>query len=95
MQVEFIAEYGHDEEDGVTIKSSEFPTIPVFSYGITDNADFVLGIMYQYIRTIENETTTTEDGISDISIELKWRFYEKEGISFALKPGITLPTGDE
>jgi len=31
----------------------------------------------------------------DISVEVKWRFYEKDGHSFALKPGITLPTGDE
>jgi hypothetical protein len=35
------------------------------------------------------------DGISDLAIEAKWRFYEKEGLSFALKPGFTFPTGDE
>ena len=37
----------------------------------------------------------TNDGISDMSIELKWRFYETDGFSFALKPGLTLPTGDD
>jgi hypothetical protein len=26
---------------------------------------------------------------------VKWRFYEKDGLSFAIKPGIILPTGEE
>lgn len=30
-----------------------------------------------------------------MSLEVKWRFFEKEGLSFALKPGISLPTGNE
>ena len=28
-------------------------------------------------------------------LALKWRFYEKDGLSFALKPGVTLPTGND
>jgi hypothetical protein len=28
-------------------------------------------------------------------LELKWRFFEKDGLSFALKPGIAFPTGNE
>ncbi|MEW6116566.1 MAG: transporter, partial [Nitrospirota bacterium] len=50
---------------------------------------------YQWIRTKEDGVTTSVDGISDISLEVKWRFYEKDGLGFALKPGITLPTGDD
>ena len=34
-------------------------------------------------------------GMGDSSIELKWRFYDANGLSFALKPGVVLPTGDE
>src|SRR6185503_7118979 len=34
-------------------------------------------------------------GVSDSSLEMKWRFYEREGFSLALKPGLSLPTGDE
>lgn len=36
-----------------------------------------------------------ESGISDLSLEVKWRFSEKEDLSFALKPGITIATGNE
>jgi hypothetical protein len=30
-----------------------------------------------------------------MSLDLKWRFFEKDGWGLALKPGITLPTGNE
>jgi hypothetical protein len=93
-QFEFIGEYDHKNKDGVTTESIVAPTIPVLSYGMTDATDIVFGISYQDIRTSDLQNTTTTDGISDASIELKWRFYENNGLSFALKPGITLPTGN-
>ncbi len=46
-------------------------------------------------RVEDSGTVTMQDGISDMSLEMKWRFYEKDGLSFALKPGITFPTGDD
>jgi hypothetical protein len=30
-----------------------------------------------------------------MTLEAKWRFYEEEGFSLALKPGFTIPTGDQ
>ncbi len=94
-QFEFIGDYGHDKEKGVTTNTLVFPTVPVLSYGMADTVDLVLGISYQRIETKQNGVTTTEGGISDTSVQLKWRFYEKYGLSFAVKPGVTLPTGDE
>lgn len=68
----------------------------ILSYGITDNVDIVFGMPYQWFKVKEDgEVTSKEDGISDMSLEIKWRFYEKDGLSLALKPGITLPTGDD
>ncbi len=94
-QLELIGEFDHEKKDGVTTEDFVFPTIPVISYGMNDATDIVLGISYLHMRTSELQDTTTVDGISDASIELKWRFYEKDGLSFALKPGITLPTGND
>lgn len=93
FQLELTAEYGHDDEEGVKEKTTEIAA--TLTYGIVDTVDIILGIPYQHIRTKDPDTTTAEDGLSDVSIELKWRFYEKEGLSFALKPGITFPTGDD
>jgi hypothetical protein len=93
-QLEVIGEYGHGKKDGVATDRIVAPTIPVLSYGITDASDIVFGVSYEHIRTSDSQNNITVNGISDTSIELKWRFYEKDGLSFALKPGITLPTGN-
>jgi len=93
FQLEIIGEYEHGNKDGVTTDSIVVPTIPVLSYGITDTLDIVLGISYQHVRSSDSQKTTAADGLSDSSVELKWRLYDKDGLSFALKPGVSLPTG--
>ena len=93
FQLEVNGEYGHDKDDGVTTKTTQ--AAAALSYGVTEPVDIVLGIPYQYIRTKDSETVTNEKGISDVGIELKWRFYETDGFSFALKSGLTLPTGED
>ena len=90
--------YDKEKEDGVTTKETGGEIATSLSYGIMDNIDIVLGMPFQWFRIrADNDETikTSESGISDLSLELKWRFYEKEGLSFALKPGLTLPTGNE
>jgi hypothetical protein len=94
-QLEFTGEYGHDNEDGLITNTLIFPLTPVLSYGITDAVDLVLGIPFERLESKQAGVSTTKSGISDSSIQMKWRFYEKDGISFAVKPGVTLPTGDE
>ncbi len=91
--LEVNSEFAHEDEDGTKVDT--FEVAPTLSYGILDNIDLVLGVPFQSIRTKEEGETFTESGISDISLEVKWRFYEKDGLSLALKPGISLPTGDE
>jgi hypothetical protein len=93
FQLELNSEFSHEDEDGATEDAFEFASI--FSYGLTDSVDVVLGIPYQFIRLKEDGQKHSENGLSDISLELKWRFHEKDGLSFALKPGMTLPTGDD
>lgn len=93
FEFELGMEYAHEEEDGVIENSTVI--VPVLAYGITDNIDIELCVPYTHIRTKDAGTTTTEDGISDVEIDLKWRFYEKDGLSFALRPLISLPTEDE
>lgn len=98
FQIEANVEVSRDKEteDGLTIKETGGEVAAIVSYGFIDNADIVLGIPYQWTKTKEDEEVVSdEDGIGDMSVEIKWRFFEKGGLSFALKPGITLPTGDE
>lgn len=98
FQLEVNSEFNYDKEteEGVTTKETGGEVATALSYGITDSIDVVLGTPYQWSKVKEDgDVTSKEDGISDMSLELKWRFYEKDGLSLALKPGITLPTGDE
>ncbi len=94
-QLEFTGQYGIDKEDGVTEKSFEAPTVPFLSYGLSDTIDLVFGLPFVSVRVEDAGTTTAVRGATDLSIELKARVSEKDGLSFAVKPGISLPTGDE
>ena len=93
FQLELNGEFGHSDGDG--LKRDAISVNSVLSYGILDQLDVVLGIPYLQVRTEGFGTATTERGISDTSIEVKWSFYEKDGFSLALKPGLLFPTGDE
>jgi hypothetical protein len=93
FQLELFGEYAHDKEESVTNKDSAFSA--TLTYGIADPVDIILSIPYQSWHSDDSSSRTRESGISDLAIETKWRFYEKDGFSIALKPGFTIPTGDQ
>jgi len=108
FQLEVNSEFSHEKEQQYNADDDRWETkketggelATILSYGITDNADIVLGLPYQWKKTRIDGVVTTDateqgDGISDMSLEVKWRFFDKDGLSLALKPGITFPTGDE
>ncbi len=93
-------QYNADDDRWETKKETGGELATVLSYGIIDSLDIVLGFPYQWKKTridgvVTTESTEQGDGISDLSLEVKWRFFDKDGLSLALKPGITFPTGDE
>lgn len=96
VEVNWEWNYDREKDDGVKIKETGGEVATVLSYGIVDNIDIIFGVPFQWFRVREDgKLVSRESGLSDLSVELKWRFFEKEGLSFALKPGITLPTGNE
>lgn len=103
FQLELNGEYGSDREASLGIESMEraIEAGATLSHGIIDSLDAVLGVAYIWVEgretdiTIPDSVHASEKGISDLSFELKWRFFEKEGLSLAIKPGISAPTGNE
>jgi hypothetical protein len=93
FQLELSGEYGHDEGESATDKTSQLSA--TLTYGIIGPVDIVLSIPYQAWHTDGPGSETRGSGVSDLAIEAKWRLYERSGLSFALKPGVTIPTGDE
>jgi hypothetical protein len=93
-------QYNADDDKWETKKETGGELATVLSYGIIDSLDIVLGFPYQWKKTridgvVTTDPTEQSDGISDLSLEVKWRFFDKDGLSLAFKPGITFPTGDE
>lgn len=93
VQIEALGGYTYDKEEG--IKSEENVIATALTYGIVDPVDITLFLLYQSWSIDGKSFTERENGLSDLAMEVKWRFFEKEGFSFALKPGLTLPTGNE
>jgi hypothetical protein len=93
-QLEINGQYDHDKEAGVTEKGYELA--PTLTYGLTDSVDLVLTVPYQSLKLKEaGVSVLSESGLADSAVELKWNFYNRDNIGLALKPGLTLPTGDE
>ncbi len=91
-ELEFNAEYAHNSNEGVTEKETVIE--PKLTYGLRENVDISLAAPYKFLK-VTGEEDFSSDGLADMALNLKWRFYEEHGLSFALRPGITLPTGDD
>lgn len=101
-QLELIGEYvRHDRTaevgGGIVDQRREVTLfVPVLTYGLAETVDIALGLSRLGQRVKENGVEVeSNSGMSDTAIEVKWRLYESNGLSFALKPGLILPTGDE
>ena len=94
VQIELTTEHGYEQEDGT--RENTVSTNAAFTYGVHDNADVILTLPHKRISSeAEDGSRTVNQGQGDIGLDVKWRFYEKDKLSFALKPGLTMPTGDE
>jgi len=98
LQIEINGQYNSDKDTiaGASVKSTGGQAGAILSYGIVDSTDLVLSLPYLWSKVKEDGVTTSDEkGISDTTIEVKWRFFDEEGVGFALKPGISFPTGDK
>ena len=98
FQIEINGQYDSDKEtlNGASLESTGSQVATTLSYGMIESADLVLSLPYQWGKVKQDGVTLyDEKGISETTFEVKWRFYEKDGLSLALKPGARIPTGDD
>ncbi len=98
FQIEVGGEYDHDKEmfDGATVKETDFFLGSTLTYGISEPIDVFVNVPYAWTSSkTDQEATIRVHGIADTGVGIKWRFFEKEGLSLGLKPFITLPTGND
>ncbi len=85
FQLEVNGQADHDKDGGRTTTGGQMAT--VLSYGIIDAIDVAVTLPYLWIEH--------ENGFSDVNVDIRYRFFEKDGLSFMVKPGLSLPTGDD
>jgi hypothetical protein len=98
FQVEITGQYDSDKEtvNGVSIESTGVQAATTLSYGFVETADLVLGLPYGWGKSKEDGVTVyDENGIADMTLDVKWRFFEKDGLSLAFKPGLRFATGND
>jgi len=85
FQLEVNGQADHDRDGGRTTTGGLMAT--TLSYGLIDPVDLIVTVPYLWIEH--------ENGLSDVNVDVRYRFFEKDGLSFAVKPGLSLPTGDD
>jgi len=98
IEIGFESVRNKETEAGVSSKLTGGAIGTTLTYGLTDKIDLVAGMPYEWFTEKEDGVKVAdENGVGDVALQIKWRFYEMPdtGFSLALKPGITLPTGDE
>lgn len=96
LQLEATGTWITDQEHvgGAGVRAIGSLAALVFSAGLSETLDLVVGVPYVWTETKEAGQSTKDQGIADTVIEAKLRFYEKGLFSMAIKPGILLPTGE-
>lgn len=92
-QLELNGEYEYEKEDDA--RENAIEVMAALAYGFTDSLDLILEMPYESIRSHESSETLRERGFSDLSVEAKWRFYERKDVSLAIKPGVSFPFGND
>lgn len=84
---------GKNERRG---RAYEWSNQEVLTYGASDDCD--LGIEVGYAGLGDDDTgLESVQGVSDVAVSGKWRFFENKGagIAFAYVPTLTIPAGKE
>lgn len=98
LQLEVNGSYATDRETiaGITSRSMEAGLVSSLTYGVSETIDIFIDVPHVWIVAKEDGAILHNvNGPSDIGVGAKWRFSGNEGMGFAVKPLVSLPSGDE
>ncbi|MCX6178589.1 MAG: transporter [Chlorobiales bacterium] len=87
-----------DYAGGVTRQYPGQQITTTLTYGVVGTVDVILSLPYNWHTILwEGSPFNSYDGFNDTTLQVKWRVFESKpaGLSFALKPSITFPSGNE
>ena len=99
FQIELNGGYASDTRTaaGIPKKTTGVSTGTTLTFGISETVDLIAGLPWQWSRVESDGTSVAADqGIGDLSIQIKWRVLENQekNLSLAIRPGLSVPTGD-
>lgn len=89
-QIELATEHATDVSDAGRERS--VTSNAVLSYGWRDDVDVIVNVPFARTHAEGEERSR---GVGDVGIDLKWRWFERDAFSMALRPGLILATGDD
>jgi hypothetical protein len=97
-QVELTTEAGQDRNRsvGTAALGHRGAAEATVTLGLRHDADLVVTLptLWRHEGPAAGAPAAWVDGLGDIAIALKWRVLELAALSLAVKPGLTLPSGD-
>ncbi|HEV2038668.1 MAG TPA: transporter, partial [Casimicrobiaceae bacterium] len=67
---------------------------PQLSYGVLPHLDLILRPTWLGQRSIIDGDAIHARGAGDTAVDVKWRFFQRDKLSLAVRAGINAPTGD-
>ena len=93
FQLEVTRDQVSQTSGGISLRETSFSA--VLSYGLRSNLDLVLAHSEVSVEERSDGLETASRGLADAEIAAKWRIYEQDQWSIALRPSLSLPTGDK
>jgi len=98
-QIDLNLELSYEKESSdqeVPARKAEESASLSATFGLTENLDLSLELPYEWQDAyVSGQLVERNEGIADVNLDLKWRFWESGDWGFALKPGLSLPTGND
>ncbi len=92
-QIELTHDLNRAKDGSCDMRDQSINT--VLSMGLTENLDIIAALPHERQTDRMVATAPTVKGFADMEIAAKWRFYDEGALSFALRPGLGLPTGND
>jgi hypothetical protein len=96
-EVELNGSYTIDKakSGGITAKCHSTDGDVTLTGGIVSGIDFSASLPYTIAsrEKIAGGVSSRVDGLNDATVDVKVRFYDRDGLKLAIKPGLILPTG--
>ena len=86
MELLYVGSTSKETDGGSTVKIDRSLPGATFGYGVAETLDLTLGFARSWGTVTVDGISSNDSGRADYLLNAKWRFFEKGGYRFAVKP---------